>query len=304
MPHPFLVALGFRSLSLLLPHTFFQPDEFYQAFEPGYAAVFGEGYLTWEWRDLPSLGPAAGSGLGRWWDEVVVRGRLRGYIWPGVFALVYGLIQRLGIDSGESIVRLGRWLLTLTFVQTFAPRVVGVVLAAATDYYTAALAGKILGRRSGCTAVSLSGVEGRVGPSTIVNSLALCATGILRIVGDRSFASLPDSLTDWQLFLSLTSLFNAHLLPRALSTSPETLLTVAAVYYYPIGGEATERNAESAAVVPVAGEKAKDNAEEKGASKAVGASSSNGASANPEINAAFNHNYSLMDRVDDEHSDT
>lgn len=35
------------------------------------------------------------------------------------------------------------------------------------------------------------------------------------------------------MFLSLTSLFNAHLLPRALSTSPETLLTTAALVVYP-----------------------------------------------------------------------
>lgn len=36
-----------------------------------------------------------------------------------------------------------------------------------------------------------------------------------------------------QLFLSLTSLFNAHLLPRALSTSPETLLTTLALLFFP-----------------------------------------------------------------------
>jgi phosphatidylinositol glycan class B len=41
-------------------------------------------------------------------------------------------------------------------------------------------------------------------------------------------------MTDDKLFLSLTSLFNAHLLPRALSTSPETLLTTMALYYYPL----------------------------------------------------------------------
>lgn len=37
-----------------------------------------------------------------------------------------------------------------------------------------------------------------------------------------------------ELFLSLTSLFNGHLLTRALSTSPETLLTTMALYYYPL----------------------------------------------------------------------
>jgi phosphatidylinositol glycan class B len=34
--------------------------------------------------------------------------------------------------------------------------------------------------------------------------------------------------------LSMTSLFNAHLLPRALSTSPETLLTSLALLYFPL----------------------------------------------------------------------
>lgn len=37
-----------------------------------------------------------------------------------------------------------------------------------------------------------------------------------------------------QLFLSLTSLFNAHLLPRALSTSPETLFTTLALVLFPL----------------------------------------------------------------------
>lgn len=44
-----------------------------------------------------------------------------------------------------------------------------------------------------------------------------------------------------QLFLSLTSLFNAHLLPRSLSTSPETLLTVMALYYFPFPAPAVPK---------------------------------------------------------------
>lgn len=39
-----------------------------------------------------------------------------------------------------------------------------------------------------------------------------------------------------QLFLSLTNLFHAHALTRALSTSAETCLTVAALYYWPLPG--------------------------------------------------------------------
>lgn len=61
----------------------------------------------------------------------------------------------------------------------------------------------------------------------------------------RSRESLPVTTLSDELFLSLTSLFNAHLLPRALSTSPETLLTTMALYYYPLpslnyGGGATK----------------------------------------------------------------
>lgn len=52
----------------------------------------------------------------------------------------------------------------------------------------------------------------------------------------------------------MTSLFNGHLLPRALSTSPETLLTVAAVYYYPL--DSTRRS--TGTVQPTKTEKLSD----------------------------------------------
>jgi phosphatidylinositol glycan class B len=91
-PCVLLIALALRSLALLLPHTYFQPDEFYQAFEPAYARVFGSGYITWEWRDLPANG---GDG---WWDTVVAGGRLRGWAWPGVFVLVYQAVRALGAE--------------------------------------------------------------------------------------------------------------------------------------------------------------------------------------------------------------
>lgn len=48
-----------------------------------------------------------------------------------------------------------------------------------------------------------------------------------------------------QLFLSLTSFFNAHLLPRALSTSPETLLTTLALVYFPLPAPATPQPAKA-----------------------------------------------------------
>lgn len=43
------LALGCRILIALCTGTFFQPDEYFQALEPAYHAVFGYGHLTWEW---------------------------------------------------------------------------------------------------------------------------------------------------------------------------------------------------------------------------------------------------------------
>ncbi|WVW81638.1 hypothetical protein I302_103633 [Kwoniella bestiolae CBS 10118] len=168
IPKPLILAFLIRTLlTLPFPQTYFQPDEFYQALEPAHNHVFGYGYLTWEWRDLPS--PITGD----WWDMYVVGGRMRGWIWPGLFVGVYKVLQISGLDGTEMI--------------TIAPRLVGILVAALTDYYTYKLASKVLSPGASASA----------------------------------------------LFLSLTSLFNAHLLPRSLSTSPETLLTTMALCYFP-----------------------------------------------------------------------
>ncbi|KAL1409678.1 glycosylphosphatidylinositol anchor biosynthesis [Vanrija albida] len=164
-----ILAIAIRSCGLLLPQTYFQPDEFYQAYEPAFFQAFGSGFLTWEWRDLPGR-----EGRGDWWSTAVVGGRLRGWLWPGVFYLVYRGLAAFGLEGTEWVV--------------MAPRVIGVLVAALTDYFTYLLAVKVLGS------------------------------------GSASGAML----------LSLTSLFNAHLLPRALSTSPETLLTTMALCFYPL----------------------------------------------------------------------
>lgn len=102
MRRALLTALAIRLLSvLLLPQTFFQPDEYYQALEPAHRLVFGYGFLTWEWRDVPDVLGASPQG---WWDQVVVHGRLRSWLWPGVFALVYKAIQVLGLDNTSALV--------------------------------------------------------------------------------------------------------------------------------------------------------------------------------------------------------
>lgn len=113
-----LAPLLIRSLQLALPQTFFQPDEFYQALEPAHWLVFGYGHLTWEWRDLPSVITSGygsvGSRHGIWsildkvwevggwerlYEEVVVGGRMRGWLWPGLVAAVYKLVQVLGKEE-------------------------------------------------------------------------------------------------------------------------------------------------------------------------------------------------------------
>ena len=116
---PILAPLLIRTFQLALPQTHFQPDEFYQSLEPPHWLVFGYGHLTWEWRDLPgSAGASAAAGLGgpgvegvrwgmddwsgwgaRWYEEIVVRGRMRGWIWPGVFVGVYKALQVLGRED-------------------------------------------------------------------------------------------------------------------------------------------------------------------------------------------------------------
>ncbi|EAL22074.1 hypothetical protein CNBC2120 [Cryptococcus deneoformans B-3501A] len=180
-PLALLTPLVVRTLlTLPFPHTYFQPDEFYQALEPAHYHVFGYGYLSWEWRDLPlaeSLAHTDVSELhGKLWGKLVAvaaGGRMRGWAWPGVFVVIYEVLKGLGLDRGRFL--------------TMVPRAVGIIIAALTDYYTYCLSSKLLGHGSAPTA----------------------------------------------LFLSLTSLFNGHLLPRSLSTSPETLLTLMALYYFP-----------------------------------------------------------------------
>lgn len=78
---PLILALVYRSLFLLFPQTYFQPDEFWQSLEPAHYHVFGYGYLTWEWKDLPD------------------GGRLRGWLWPSCFVGVYRLLQWAGLDE-------------------------------------------------------------------------------------------------------------------------------------------------------------------------------------------------------------
>jgi len=78
---PFLV----RPLIALLTHTFFQPDEYFQALEPAHHIVFGYGHLTWEWTASPPI---------------------RSIAYPALFVPVYWLLKVLALDDTFLEVRL------------------------------------------------------------------------------------------------------------------------------------------------------------------------------------------------------
>jgi hypothetical protein len=110
----FLLALGFRSISLL-SQTFFQPDEFYQSLEPAHWLVFGTGFLAWEWKDLPAIPEEVVQAIieqGGWRSRLVgyvdtqAGGRLRSWLWPGLFAVIYKGLQVTGLDETRLLVRL------------------------------------------------------------------------------------------------------------------------------------------------------------------------------------------------------
>jgi hypothetical protein len=159
----FLIALGFRSISLL-SQTFFQPDEFYQAYEPAHWLVFGTGHLTWEWRVLPAVSEHVIQSLleqGGWRAWMIktigtgAGGRLRGWLWPGIFAAVYKGLKLTGLDETRLIVRnspsrsvYGPGLNLVYLFQVVAPRLPTVIFAAITDLYTFRLADKILPGRA------------------------------------------------------------------------------------------------------------------------------------------------------------
>jgi len=77
----FARLLAFRLANALLVQTFFNPDEYWQGLEPAHAAVFGYGYLTWEWRE-----------------------RIRSPLHPLLFVPVYELLQWAGWDATPLLV--------------------------------------------------------------------------------------------------------------------------------------------------------------------------------------------------------
>ncbi|KAL7750031.1 glycosylphosphatidylinositol anchor biosynthesis [Sorochytrium milnesiophthora] len=104
------LLIVFRVYNALTIASFYVPDEYYQSLEVAYYAVFGHGYLTWEWR--PNV-------------------QLRGFSHPLLFAGVYKLLQWLKLDHTGLLIGL--------------PKMVQGLLAALADFWTYKLAHETLG---------------------------------------------------------------------------------------------------------------------------------------------------------------
>lgn len=98
LPVPtFWAILSIRLVNSLTINTFFQADEYWQALEPAHKAVFGYGYLTWEWE------------LG-----------LRSYLHPLLYMLPYWITKQLDLDYSAVL---------------NAPRLLNALIAAIGEYY-------------------------------------------------------------------------------------------------------------------------------------------------------------------------
>ncbi|KAJ2548845.1 glycosylphosphatidylinositol anchor biosynthesis [Coemansia sp. RSA 1933] len=87
--HLFLTLLALRLGNVYIVQTFTHPDETWQSLEVAHHAVFGYGFLTWEWRHA-----------------------LRGYAHPLLFATVYKALALLRLDD--------TWLLVLCSVMSLS----------------------------------------------------------------------------------------------------------------------------------------------------------------------------------------
>ncbi|RPB12545.1 hypothetical protein P167DRAFT_523089 [Morchella conica CCBAS932] len=122
----FFSILSFRIVNALTTRTFFQPDEYFQSLEPAWRMVFGEGWLTWEWRN-----------------------QLRSIAHPLIFAGVYKVA-----DFVSKVLKLRGE--TRAEVLVVAPKLLQAVFATLGDYFTAKLAGKLFGGAAGWTSLCLS----------------------------------------------------------------------------------------------------------------------------------------------------
>src|SRR4051812_2213708 len=81
-----IFCILFRIASSLFVITHFNPDEYWQSLEPAHYIVYGYGHLTWEYHSIA---------------------RIRAWIHPFLFALLYKLLQLLHIDNRFMVVIFG-----------------------------------------------------------------------------------------------------------------------------------------------------------------------------------------------------
>lgn len=77
----------FRALGSLLLTTYFNADEYWQGPEVAHRLVFGYGHLTWEWS---------------------LQAKLRSIVHPGIYAILFKLLQISGLDSPLAVRNLPR----------------------------------------------------------------------------------------------------------------------------------------------------------------------------------------------------
>ncbi|KAG0681647.1 glycosylphosphatidylinositol anchor biosynthesis [Pichia californica] len=97
----FLFILAWRLVNALTIRTFFQADEYWQVLEPAHKAIFGYGYLTWEW----DYG-------------------LRSYLHPLLYMLPYWITKSLNLDPDTEYAYV-----------LIGPRIVNALVSSIGDYY-------------------------------------------------------------------------------------------------------------------------------------------------------------------------
>ena len=75
-----MASFVFRLVNMYLVQTWFVPDEYWQSLEPAHRLVYGNGFLTWEYREsairsyiypmLLSIGYRVGAALSRLMSSV------------------------------------------------------------------------------------------------------------------------------------------------------------------------------------------------------------------------------------------
>ncbi|KAF8319286.1 hypothetical protein DL93DRAFT_2053664 [Clavulina sp. PMI_390] len=121
IPVEIWLPLVVRICISLFTRTFFAPDEYFQALEPAHRAVFGYGYLTWEWLAVHPI---------------------RSFLFPSLYVPPFYLLKVLHLDGTRALI--------------WAPKILDAVFASITDYSVYHLAGTLFGQAYSPVALLLS----------------------------------------------------------------------------------------------------------------------------------------------------